>query len=246
MLSSSELTRYSRQIVLTQIGLVGQQRLSRCHIVVVGAGGLGCPVLMYLVAAGVGKITLIDGDKVELSNLQRQVLYKNNHLQKPKVNVAVNNLFGLNNHVDLRPKPVHLTAKNAESLLMGADVVMDCSDNFETRYLLNAVCKEHQLLLIAGAARGLQGQLWVFDQRQNEPGCLNCLFPQDGKLPAENCQNAGVLGPVLGIIGSLQASEAILYLTEQKRGHSFVQLDALTLTWQHIQPSASQDCALCF
>lgn len=204
--------RYGRQVILPQLGAGGQELLGRASVLVIGAGGLGCPVLQYLCAAGVGRLTVMDHDVVELSNLHRQVLYTEDHLGLPKVDVAVSVLQRMNSNVKLRGVREQLVRENAFDLVGEHDLVMDCTDNFSTRYLVNDVCVVLGKPLVYGAVSGLEGQVAVFNVEGS--GNYRDLFPE---MPAAgevlNCAEAGVLGVMPGIIGTLMALEAVKYIT---------------------------------
>ncbi|WP_372811553.1 HesA/MoeB/ThiF family protein, partial [Pseudoalteromonas nigrifaciens] len=204
-LSDKEMLRYSRHILLKEVGLAGQLKLKSASVAVVGAGGLGSPALLYLAAAGIGKLILIDDDAVELSNLQRQVLYKVNHLGQKKVVAAGKVLASLNNQITVITHAEKLTQDNSAALLNNADIVLDCSDNFTTRYSVNRFCVQHKTPLISGAALATKGQLISLDFRNANSPCYGCIFPQNDIAPLINCDNAGVISPLLGIIGSMQA-----------------------------------------
>lgn len=179
-LSDKEQLRYSRHLMLKEVGLEGQLKLKTAHIVVVGAGGLGSPALLYLAAAGIGELTLLDDDKVELSNLQRQVLYKVNHLGQDKVSAAGKVLSSLNNQIKINTVNAKLSADNAQKVFSGATLVLDCSDNFSTRYVVNRQCLALAIPLVSGASIASEGQLMCFDFRQPQSPCYGCLF---GKQP---------------------------------------------------------------
>ncbi|HET8941552.1 MAG TPA: molybdopterin-synthase adenylyltransferase MoeB [Rudaea sp.] len=202
--------RYSRHLLLPEVGAAGQARLGKTRIAMIGAGGLGAPAALYLVAAGVGALTLIDDDKVEKSNLQRQVLHADARIGMDKTRSAQMTLSGLNPRVRIDTHVARLRAVNVESLIGDHDVVIDGSDNFPTRYLLDAACRRLRIPLVYGAVHRFTGQVSVFDARRDDSPCYRCLFPQppDAK-DAPNCAEAGVLGVLPGIIGLLQASEAL-------------------------------------
>lgn len=246
--------RYSRQIIMDEIGLDGQKRLLKSHVVVVGAGGLGCPVLQYLVAAGVGQITLFDHDKIEESNLQRQTLYKISHLGRDKAEVAAQQLYGLNPEVRIHWHSERFSRHIHAKVLVQADVVLDCSDNFQTRFELNRACREARTPLVAAAASGMYGQLWLLNFERAEqseqrsltnpakPGCLACLFPEGGPLPTENCNTVGVLGAVLGVLGSMQAGLTVSLLLGNKQESRFIQYSGTTALTKSFPILADPEC----
>ncbi|MBQ4834255.1 HesA/MoeB/ThiF family protein [Pseudoalteromonas sp. MMG010] len=244
-LNGKEMLRYSRHLLVKEVGLEGQLKLKNAAVTVVGAGGLGSPALLYLAASGVGTLTLIDGDSVELSNLQRQILYKVNHLGQQKVSAAQKVLGSLNNQIKLISHNETLTAKNAHTLLAGADIVLDCSDNFATRYVVNQVCLANKTPLIAAAAQGKKGQLMAFDFREKSSACYQCVFPKSQHSIMQNCSNSGVISPLLGVIGAMQAQLTLNMLLHHSQGCMFVAFDALTLQQQHIKVQKDPGCSHC-
>lgn len=202
--------RYSRHLLLPEVGAAGQIKLGQTRIAMIGAGGLGAPAALYLVAAGVGTLTLIDDDKVEKSNLQRQVLHADARIGMAKTQSAQMTLAGLNPRVRIDTHNTRLRAANVEALIRDHDVVIDGSDNFPTRYLLDAACRRLRIPLVYGAVHRFTGQVSVFDARREDSPCYRCLFPEPPDTKdAPNCAEAGVLGVLPGIIGLLQASEAL-------------------------------------
>jgi adenylyltransferase/sulfurtransferase len=235
LFSKQELDRYSRHFVLPQFGETAQAMLKSACVAVVGAGGLGCPALQYLAAAGVGKILIFDFDKICLSNLQRQVVYTTDDIGALKAEVAAARLQKLNAHIELQPHCLQLNASNALLLLRTADVILDCTDNFATRYLLNDVCVLLNKPLVYGSVFRYEGQLAVFNW--NQSATYRDLYP----LPphsnvVENCEQAGVLGVLTGVIGTMQANEAIKIITGigQPLANRLFLLDVLTLQTQTI------------
>lgn len=216
-LDDAALLRYSRHILLDDIGIEGQTRLIDSHVLIVGAGGLGCPSALYLAAAGVGKLTIIDPDQVELSNLQRQILYDASQLQQAKATAAAARLHTLNPLTIVNPIVGRADAVSLPRLVAAADLVLDCSDNFSTRYAVNRHCVQATKPLISGAASRYEGQLAVFDSRQKHSPCYHCLFPQDELADPspdalQTCANSGVFAPLTGMIGAMQAGEALKLL----------------------------------
>lgn len=211
MLGRDELTRYSRHIFLPQIGKEGQIKLKKSKVLVVGAGGLGSPVLLYLAAAGIGRITIIEDDNVELVNLQRQILYSTDDIGKSKVTQAARVLQKLNPHIEIQPIPLRLNALNAIGLLSANDLVIETSDNFPTKFLVNDVCILKNIPLLMGAILQFVGQVqWILPHKT---ACYRCIFQQLPPADAvPNCSQAGVFGAVAGMIGSFQAALAIRYL----------------------------------
>lgn len=246
MLSEKELTRYQRHLLLSNIGLEGQKKLRNAHVTIIGAGGLGSPAALYLTAAGVGSLRLIDGDDVDISNLQRQILYKANHVGAAKVDSAQKTLNALNTHVSVEPKCTYITNKNVDSLLDGTHIVLDCCDSFSTRLLINQACWERGIPLISGAGIRFEGQIISIDPNQNTP-CYQCLFPENAEPPTMNCSSVGVLGPVLGVVGSLQALEAIKFLVGLEVSSLGVlrMFDATSLQWMAMSVTKRTNCPVC-
>ncbi|WP_207429794.1 HesA/MoeB/ThiF family protein [Pedobacter sp. SYSU D00535] len=210
MLSKEESKRYSRQIILSDIGLEGQQKLKAAKVLVVGAGGLGCPVLQYLTAAGVGTIGIIDHDVVDETNLHRQILYSVADVGKSKAETAATKLLALNPYVAVRPFAVRLTSENATVIFEAFDLIVDGSDNFETRYLVNDACVQLDKPLVFGSIFGFEGQVSVFNYRGGPT--YRCVFPEAGEAP--NCAVNGVLGVLPGIVGTYMANEALKVILE--------------------------------
>ncbi|HMM67803.1 MAG TPA: molybdopterin-synthase adenylyltransferase MoeB [Dokdonella sp.] len=218
LLDGESAERYARHLALPEVGMAGQARLAASRVALVGAGGLGSPAALYLAAAGVGHLTLIDDDKVERSNLQRQVIHTDARIGMAKTESARMTLQALNPGVDVVTREVRLNASNVESLVAGHDLIIDGADNFPTRYLLDAACRRLRIPLVYGAVHRFSGQVSVFDSRRQDSPCYRCLFPQPpSAADAPNCSEAGVLGILPGIIGLLQASEAIKLIIGQGR-----------------------------
>ncbi len=248
MLNSKEIKRYSRHLLLSEIGEEGQIKLKNSHVLVIGLGGLGCPVVLYLAAAGIGKLTLVDADKVDLSNLQRQVLYRMNNVSQHKTDSAEKTIFALNSTVDVKTVNAMIDESNADQLISNADVVLDCTDNVEARHLINETCLKHKKTLISGAGIRAEGQLLVLDHANNDDSpCYNCMFPKDGEEPVLNCSNSGVFGPILGIIGSMQALEAIKFLTGKSlKSHGKLKMfDGMAMEWREFNLMKNPDCSVC-
>ena len=248
MLTGKETRRYARHLLLKDIGQAGQLKLKQATVLIVGLGGLGCPAALYLAAAGVGKLILADGDAVETSNLQRQIMYKANHVGASKVSSSQKSLYGLNSLVEVETVTEHVNASNIENLVAKADVVLDCTDNFASRHLINQTCFNHATTLISGAAIRSEGQLMVFDFSHDKGApCYQCMFPQTGEEPVLNCQNSGVFGPVLGIVGSMQALEAMKFIIGhplQSAGKLQV-FDGMSLQWMSFKMTKVDDCECC-
>ena len=241
-----QLLRYSRQILLPQIGIEGQQRLLAARVLIIGVGGLGSPVAMYLAASGVGHLVLVDYDMVELSNLQRQIAHTTDRLGMHKVNSAQLALAALNPEVQVTVIPGQLDPEALEEQVQLADAVVDCSDNFATRFALNRVCVVNRTPLISGAAIRLEGQVTVFRADRADSPCYRCLYRDMDEL-GESCSQTGVLAPLVGIIGSIQATETIKVLVdmgESLAGRLLV-LDALSMEWRSIKLRKDPDCPVC-
>lgn len=248
-LSSGELSRYARHLSLPEFGIEGQKRLKAASVLVVGAGGLGSPALLYLAAAGVGRIGIIDNDKVEESNLQRQILFRASDLGKEKATVAAQVLKELNPFVEVEPFSVRLSVENARDIIKSFDLVLDGSDNFATRFLVNDACVELGKPFVSGAIFKFSGQLSIFngDLGHGKRGATyRCVFPEAPPLESmPNCSEAGVLGVVPGIIGTLQASEAIKYIVglgESLVGRMLV-LDLLSMNFRFVRVERNEEIA---
>ena len=244
-LTNKEQVRYSRQIMLKEVGFDGQQKLKKAKVLIIGVGGLGCPAALYLAASGIGEITLVDADKVELTNLQRQILYKINHLGQSKTQAAKKSLASLNNEIIINSVNEKLTEDNANQLISETDIVLDCSDNFTTRYLVNHSCVKLKKVLISAAAIATKGQLMTFDNRQQGLGCYQCIFEPSEQQAALNCENSGVLSPLLGVMGSMQATQALNYILGHMHSNQFISFDAMTFEQQKIAFSANPHCDIC-
>jgi len=210
--NDDQLLRYSRHILLDELGVEGQQRLLDSHALIVGAGGLGSPVAMYLAASGVGHLTIADHDVVDLTNLQRQIAHTTERVGQPKVESAAQAMRALNPEVRVTPLAQRLDAAALDRLMPEVDVVIDCCDNFATRQAVNAACVQHRVPLVSGAAIRLDGQLAVYDSRVPESPCYACVFPPDQTPEEVRCATMGVLAPLVGVIGTLQALEAVKLL----------------------------------
>jgi len=212
-MNDQELLRYSRHILLDDIGIEGQEKILSSHVVVIGAGGLGSAAAPYLAAAGVGKITLIDHDVVDLTNLQRQIMHRQNSIGMPKVSSAKKTLQELNPNLNVVALEQKVTADLLDKLLPNTTVVLDCTDNFTSRHLINAACVKHKTPLVSGAAIRFDGQLTVIDPRQKGTPCYACLFPKDQKFDEVQCSTMGVFSPLVGIIGAMQSAQALQVIT---------------------------------
>jgi adenylyltransferase/sulfurtransferase len=242
-MNDEQLLRYSRQILLPQIDVDGQERLLAAHVMIVGLGGLGSPVAIYLAAAGVGRLTLVDHDAVEISNLQRQIAHTQRSLGRAKVDSAADTIRALNPDTVVRRVAARLDAHLLESLLPELDLVVDGTDNFSTRYLVNDACFAHGVPFVSGAAIRMEGQVAVFDPRRADSPCYRCLYPE-GDDAALNCSENGVAAPVVGVIGCVQALEAVKLIAgagETLTG-SVLYFDGLTMDWQRLRLRRRRDC----
>jgi molybdopterin-synthase adenylyltransferase len=246
-MNDQQLLRYSRHILLNEIGIEGQQRLLDARALIVGLGGLGSPAALYLAAAGVGQLTLCDHDSVELSNLQRQVIHRTSTLGQPKVVSAQSALHDINPEVECIALDARADAEHLRGLVGKADVVLDCSDNFATRYAVNRACVGQHKPLVSGAAIRFDGQVAVFDFRHDESPCYNCLFPEDSLAEELRCATTGVFAPLTGIIGALQAAEALKLLAGLARGLSGKLLTINALDMNVMRSSLCKDsaCSVC-
>ena len=246
-MNDEQLLRYSRHILLPEIGVEGQERLRAASALVVGAGGLGCPAALYLASSGIGRITLADPDRVDLTNLQRQILYRTDSIGARKVDAAAATLAALNPTIEVVPLAERLEGGLLERLVAAADVVLDCSDNFATRHAVNRACVRHTKPLVSGAAIRFDGQVAVFDLRHAGTPCYACLFPEDGETEELRCAVMGVFAPLTGMIGAMQAMEAVKIVAGAGEAPSgrLLMLDAKTSAWRSIRVAKDAACAVC-
>lgn len=246
MMNDEQLLRYSRQILLPQLDIAGQQKLLDSHVLIIGLGGLGSPVAMYLAAAGIGKLTLVDDDDVELSNLQRQIVHTEHDIGRAKAQSAADSLLALNSDLQLEINTVRLNEQELIAIVKTVNVVVDCSDNFATRFLLNEVAQNLKTPLVSGAAIRMEGQVTVYDPRQIGSACYRCVYQDTGELQ-QTCSETGVLSPLLGIIGSMQATETLKLVAEigETLAGRLMILDALNMTWQEIKLTQDPTCPVC-
>ncbi|MES2071986.1 MAG: molybdopterin-synthase adenylyltransferase MoeB [Pseudomonadota bacterium] len=246
-MDDQQLLRYSRHILLDQIGIEGQQKIIACHALVIGAGGLGSPVALYLASAGVGKITLVDNDTVDLTNLQRQILHTTGRIGQTKVSSGQQTLQQINPHVEVAALQERADEARLEQLIQAADIVLDCSDNFATRHAVNRACVKHRKPLVSGAAISFDGQISVFDSRDDASPCYACLFPPGEQFEEVLCSTMGVFAPLVGIIGSMQAAEAlklVMGLGKSLAGRLLL-LDAQNMEWTQIKVARNAACPVC-
>jgi len=249
-MNDQQLLRYSRHILLPQIGVDGQERLLAARALVVGAGGLGSPAALYLASAGVGTLVLADDDTVDLTNLQRQILHRTASVGLPKVDSGRNTLAEINPECRVLPLPERLAGERLEEQVAAADVVLDCSDNFATRHAINRACVKFGKPLVSGAAIRFDGQVAVFDAcggKHRTSPCYHCLFPESQDVEEVRCATMGVFAPLTGIIGSVQAAEALKLLIgcgESLAGRLLL-LDGLAMEWRSITIPHDPGCAVC-
>lgn len=242
---SADFTRYSRQVVLREVGVSGQQLLRDSSAAVIGLGGLGSIAALYLAGAGVGRLLLADRDRVDASNLHRQLLYTQGDVGRSKTAAAASRLAAQNPEVELQPLEGRLTAERLAELVAGADVVLDCTDNFSTRFAINRACVAGGKPLVSGAAIRFEGQLAVFDPRRAGGACYACVFPPDGE-DQESCEDAGILGPVAGVIGSLQAHLALALLLGRADLADRLRIwNARDLSWRELALRRDPQCPVC-
>ncbi|NVO07753.1 MAG: molybdopterin-synthase adenylyltransferase MoeB [Rhodoferax sp.] len=246
-MQDEELLRYSRHILLDDIGIEGQERILATHALVIGAGGLGSPVAMYLACAGVGSITVTDHDTVDLTNLQRQIAHRTASVGTPKVASLQATLLALNPLVQVNALPIRADAESLDALVQAADVVLDCCDNFQTRQAVNAACVRHAKPLVSGAAIQFDGQISVYDTRQADAPCYACTFSPDATFEEVRCSTMGVFAPLVGIIGSMQAAEALKLVTGAGRtlNGRLLMLDGRGMEWTEIRLPRNPDCPVC-
>jgi molybdopterin/thiamine biosynthesis adenylyltransferase len=246
-MNDEQLLRYSRHILLPDIGIEGQQKLHDAHALIIGAGGLGSPVALYLAASGVGTLTLVDDDTVDLTNLQRQIIHRTSSVGMPKVDSARTSLAEINPDVRVTALNERADKKRLLELVAQADIVIDCSDNFATRYALNQACVELKKPFVSGAATRFDGQVAVFDMRQASSPCYHCLYPEQSDALETRCAIMGVLAPLVGIIGSMQAAEALKVLVGMGTplcGRLLV-MDALHMELRTVKLSRDPACPIC-
>jgi molybdopterin-synthase adenylyltransferase len=246
-MNDNQLLRYSRHILLDELGIEGQQRLLASHALVIGAGGLGSPVALYLGTAGVGRITLVDHDSVDLTNLQRQIAHDMSRVGRPKAASAAQSIAEINPEVTVVALQERADAQRLDELVATADVVVDCCDNFATRHAVNVACVKHGKPLVSGAAIGFDAQISVYDTRQADAPCYACLFPPEIAHEEVRCATMGVFAPLVGIIGSMQAAEALKLLAGvgSSLAGRLQMLDARSMEWTEIRTARSAECAVC-
>ncbi|MFB9869534.1 HesA/MoeB/ThiF family protein [Vreelandella sulfidaeris] len=247
MMDDQALLRYSRQIMLPEVDIEGQTRLHSAHALIIGAGGLGSPAALYLAASGVGKITIADADQVELSNLQRQIAHHQNSLGMNKAHSAQASMQALNPHCEVVALDQDVKGEPLEALVASADVVLDCTDRFSSRYMINAASQKAKVPLISGAAIRFSGQLAVFDPRDVNCPCYACLYPPDDQGDeALSCAESGVMAPLVGVIGCFQAVEAFKLLSGAGTIHQGLStFEGLSGQWRHFKVPRDPACPVC-
>jgi len=246
-MTDDQLLRYSRHILLDELGIEGQQRLLASHALIIGAGGLGSPVALFLGTAGVGRLTIVDHDSVDVTNLQRQIAHNLARVGRPKAESARDTIAAINPDVQVLPLVERADAARLVALVQDADVVIDCSDNFATRHAVNAACVVHHKPLVSGAAIGFDGQVSVYDTRDEQAPCYACLFPAEATFEEVQCATMGVFAPLVGIIGSVQAAEALKLLAGvgTSLAGRLQMLDGRSMAWTEIRLARNATCAVC-
>jgi molybdopterin/thiamine biosynthesis adenylyltransferase len=246
-MNDNQLLRYSRHILLPQISYEGQEKLTKSHAIIVGVGGLGSPAALYLAASGVGKLTICDFDNVDLTNLQRQIIHTTQSVGINKAVSAQQTIYEINPDVVVQTIQQKSSEAEFKTIAEQADVVLDCSDNFATRYALNRVCLLLKKPLVSGAAIGFEGQITVFDFRHKDSPCYHCLFPDTGSDQEMRCAENGVFAPLVGMIGTTQAAEALKLIMNigESLQDRLLLLDALSMEWRTIKLKKDPACSVC-
>ena len=246
-MNDDQLLRYSRHILLDDIGIEGQQRMLDAHVLVIGAGGLGSPAALYLAASGIGHITLVDDDAVDLTNLQRQIMHSSAGVGRPKADSGRAAMLALNPLIHVTALRERLQGERLAALVATASVVLDCSDNFATRHAVNRACVAARVPLVAGAAIRFDGQISVFDARNAASPCYACLFPENGAFEEAACATMGVFAPLVGVIGALQAAEALKLVSGagQSLAGKLLLFDGRASEWTSIGVARDPHCAVC-
>lgn len=246
-MNDTQLLRYSRHILLDEIGIEGQERFLQAHALVIGAGGLGSPAAMYLAASGIGKLTLVDDDDVDLTNLQRQVMHTTARIGQPKVASGREALLAINPDIEILALRERAGPEQLMELASSADVVLDCSDNFATRHAVNRACVAAGVPLVSGAVIRFDGQLSVFDPRGPDAPCYACLFPEDSNYEDVACSTMGVFAPLVGVVGAMQAAEALKLVAQigQPLTGRLMLLEGRAMEWTTIGVSRNPACPVC-
>jgi adenylyltransferase/sulfurtransferase len=246
-MNDEQLLRYSRHILLPEIGIDGQEKIRNAHALIIGAGGLGSPVALYLASAGVGTLTICDGDTVDLTNLQRQIVHRTDAIGTMKTASAQRTLADINPEISVQAINERVAGPRLDELVRDADIVLDCSDNFATRHALNRACVAHRKPLVSGAGVRFDGQITVFDLRDAQSPCYHCLFPEHSENEDMRCAVMGVFAPLVGIIGSMQAAEALKLIAgigDSLCGRLLL-LDALAMDWRAVRLKRDAACGVC-
>lgn len=246
-MTDEQLLRYSRHILLDALGIEGQERILATHALIIGAGGLGSPAALYLASAGIGKITLVDDDTVDLTNLQRQILHTQSRVGMAKAESGQLSLRAINPEIEIVPLQQRLSGEALDALVASADLVLDCTDNFTTRHAINRACVHHRKPLVSGAAIRFDGQISVYDLRRDESPCYHCLFPEGEDVEEVRCAVMGVFAPLTGIIGTMQAAEALKLAAGigQSLTGRLLLLDVLEMEWRTVKFKKDAACAVC-
>jgi molybdopterin-synthase adenylyltransferase len=246
-MNDEQLLRYSRHILLDEVGIEGQQRLLNAHALIIGAGGLGSPVALYLGTAGVGRITIADHDTVDLTNLQRQIAHTLARVGQPKAESARQSIAAINPDVQVRALQQRADAALLDAWVAEADVVLDCSDNFATRHAVNAACARHRKPLVSGAAIGFDGQISVYDTNRADCPCYACVFPPEASVEEVACSTLGVFAPLVGLVGTMQALEALKLLTRvgTSLAGRLAMVDGRALRVEEIAIRPQAGCTVC-
>jgi molybdopterin-synthase adenylyltransferase len=246
-MNDEQLLRYSRHILLDEVGIEGQGKLLASHVLIIGAGGLGCPVALYLASAGVGRLTIVDDDRVEATNLQRQIAHSTARIGILKVDSVREAVAAINPDVTLIPVAQRADDRLLHELVRQADLVLDCSDNFATRHAINRACVKHRKPLVSGAAMRFDGQIAVYDPRRADSPCYACVFPETEQAPEANCATMGVFAPLVGVVGTVQAAEALKLLCaigEPLTGR-LLMLDGKFMQWNEMALTRNDTCPVC-
>ncbi len=246
-MNDAELLRYSRHILLDEIGIAGQQAIREARVLLVGAGGLGSAVALYLAASGVGQLSIADGDKVDSSNLQRQIVHRNDAIGKNKAESAAISLTALDPNVRVTPISQYLSDEVLDQAVAAHQIVVDASDNFDSRHAINLACVRHRKALVSGAAIRFSGQVSVFDLRSADSPCYHCLYADTQSVEETSCSRNGVFSPLVGIIGATQAAETLKLITGAGAtlNGRLLLLDALTMQWRNIGLKRDPHCRIC-
>ena len=246
-MTDDQLLRYSRHILLDEMGIEGQEKVLASHALIIGAGGLGSPAALYLASAGVGHITLVDDDVVDLTNLQRQIAHTTARVGVPKVESAAEAMAAINPGVQVTALKTRVDAAQLDALVKSATVVLDCSDNYATRHAVNAACVKHGRPLVAGAVIRFDAQITVVDPRNDKSPCYACIFPPDAEFEDVRCSTMGVFAPLVGVVGAMQAAEALKLMAGigSSLAGRLLMLDGRSMEWSTMQVHRAPECAVC-